>query len=177
MQLSVTQRQTDDDRLALTYRFGPYLLDVRHRRLMLGTDVKTLPEKQLQVLVLLLEAEGRVVERRTFFERLWPGDPVCEANLTQHIFMLRGLLGEQGGENQYVVTVSGKGYRLATPVDRKVGLAMKASCERCDRVLGPDDEAYICSYECTFCRDCSEALGGKCPNCGGEQVVRPHRSV
>lgn len=127
------------------------------------------------MLLLLLEADGKVVERHVFFDRLWHDDPVGEANLTQHVFMLRGLLGEQGGENEYVVTVPGKGYRLAMPVEKKVGLAMKGSCERCGTRLKPDDEAYICSYECTFCSSCSEALERVCPNCGGKQVVRPRR--
>jgi uncharacterized protein len=34
----------------------------------------------------------------------------------------------------------------------------------------------ICSFECTFCRDCATAaLAGSCPNCGGELVARPRR--
>jgi DNA-binding winged helix-turn-helix (wHTH) protein len=161
--------------LALTYRFGPFLLDVPRRRLFSGATVKTLPEKPFSVLMLLLEANGRVVERHVFFERLWPGDPVGDANLTQHVFMLRNVLGEQSGDNEYVVTVSGKGYRLAMPVEKKLGLAMKGSCERCGRVLKPSDDAYICSYECTFCFECGTSLGRVCPNCGGEQVARPRR--
>jgi uncharacterized protein len=34
----------------------------------------------------------------------------------------------------------------------------------------------ICTFECTFCRDCVEQkLQGRCPNCGGEFVRRPVR--
>lgn len=56
-------------------------------------------------------------------------------------------------------------------------LELRPSCERCDRDLAPDSlEARICSFECTFCRDCAEnALGGHCPNCGGELLRRPIR--
>jgi hypothetical protein len=56
-------------------------------------------------------------------------------------------------------------------------LELRPNCECCDRDLPPDSaEARICSYECTFCRDCSEGvLGGSCPNCGGELVRRPVR--
>ncbi|WP_347291461.1 DUF1272 domain-containing protein [Kluyvera georgiana] len=37
-------------------------------------------------------------------------------------------------------------------------------------------EAYICSFECTFCIDCvTQRLDGHCPNCGGELVRRPIR--
>ena len=36
-------------------------------------------------------------------------------------------------------------------------------------------ELYVCSYECTFCRACTEEMGRVCPNCGGELVGRPRR--
>jgi len=163
------------DPAALTYRFGPYLLDLSHRRLLSGSGAKPLPEKTFQILLLLLQAKCQVVERSVFFDRLWPGEPVGDANLTQHVFMLRGLLGEHGGDNSYVVTVPGRGYRFALPVETKVGLAMKGSCERCGATLTPDADAVICSYECTFCPQCSRTLDRICPNCGGEQSPRPRR--
>jgi hypothetical protein len=58
-------------------------------------------------------------------------------------------------------------------------LQLRPSCECCDRDLGPESgEAFICSFECTFCRDCAERiLGGTCPNCGGELVRRPARPL
>jgi hypothetical protein len=56
-------------------------------------------------------------------------------------------------------------------------LELRPNCECCDRDLPPPSlEARICSYECTFCADCSETrLNGICPNCGGELVRRPVR--
>lgn len=56
-------------------------------------------------------------------------------------------------------------------------LELRPGCECCDRDLPPDSvDARICTYECTFCRDCAESrLGGTCPNCGGELVQRPRR--
>ena len=56
-------------------------------------------------------------------------------------------------------------------------LQLRPSCECCDKDLPPDaTEARICSFECTFCASCAEnVLAGKCPNCGGELVVRPRR--
>ena len=56
-------------------------------------------------------------------------------------------------------------------------LQLRPGCECCDRDLPLDSrEARICSFECTFCRDCTETvLGGRCPNCGGELVPRPIR--
>jgi hypothetical protein len=56
-------------------------------------------------------------------------------------------------------------------------LELRPNCECCDRDLPPGStEAMICTYECTFCRDCVETrLHGRCPNCGGNFVPRPIR--
>ena len=56
-------------------------------------------------------------------------------------------------------------------------LALRPSCECCDRVLPPSStDARICSFECTFCVACADnVLGGICPNCGGELLPRPRR--
>jgi uncharacterized protein len=54
-------------------------------------------------------------------------------------------------------------------------LEMRTTCERCGAALEGDGVARICSYECTFCAPCAEALGLVCPNCAGELVLRPRR--
>jgi len=54
-------------------------------------------------------------------------------------------------------------------------LAMKAECEKCGKPLGHEASAFICSYECTFCPDCTDAMAASCPNCGGELLPRPRR--
>ena len=56
-------------------------------------------------------------------------------------------------------------------------LELRPNCECCNRDLPPQStEAMICTYECTFCRSCTDAvLKGRCPNCGGELVRRPIR--
>lgn len=48
-------------------------------------------------------------------------------------------------------------------------LELRPDCECCDRDLPPEStEAFICSFECTFCSDCvTQRLHGSCPNCGG----------
>ncbi len=56
-------------------------------------------------------------------------------------------------------------------------LELRPNCECCDKDLPPDStEACICSYECTFCRDCVDhQLNNVCPNCGGGFSPRPVR--
>jgi uncharacterized protein len=58
-------------------------------------------------------------------------------------------------------------------------LQLRPNCECCDTDLAGDSgDAWICSFECTFCTKCAgETLHGKCPNCGGELVRRPRRSA
>ena len=56
-------------------------------------------------------------------------------------------------------------------------LKLKPNCECCDTDLPADAaNAVMCSFECTFCRDCAEQFfNGICPNCRGELVRRPNR--
>jgi len=58
-----------------------------------------------------------------------------------------------------------------------MSLEMRPACERCGAALSADGDARICSFECTFCVACAEAMEVICPNCGGELVARPRRSV
>lgn len=58
-----------------------------------------------------------------------------------------------------------------------MALTMREVCERCERRLPLDGEAYICSYECTFCPACAEGMKLICPNCSGELVRRPRREM
>jgi len=58
-----------------------------------------------------------------------------------------------------------------------MALEMRTTCERCGTPLAADGGATICSYECTFCADCAEAMEYVCPNCRGELVPRPRRVV
>ena len=56
-------------------------------------------------------------------------------------------------------------------------LEMRPDCERCGADLPADAPgAFICSFECSFCADCADALDEHCPNCGGELMDRPTRT-
>lgn len=58
-----------------------------------------------------------------------------------------------------------------------MALQMKPGCEQCGARLFPDGEAFICSYECTFCHLCTGEMEATCKNCGGELILRPRRKV
>lgn len=56
-------------------------------------------------------------------------------------------------------------------------LEIRPNCELCDKDLPANsDDAYICTYECTFCLNCvDKILQNVCPNCGGGFCNRPIR--
>jgi uncharacterized protein len=44
---------------------------------------------------------------------------------------------------------------------------VKTKCEKCRRELKNSSDAYVCSYECTFCAQCAKEMNYICPNCMG----------
>lgn len=58
-------------------------------------------------------------------------------------------------------------------------LEIRPTCENCNKALpNTSDEAMICTFECTFCKDCVDnVLYNVCPNCGGGFEKRPSRPI
>jgi serine/threonine-protein kinase len=96
------------------FAFGPFVLDVGDRLLREGDRRIAVSGKTFDVLRLLVEAQGRLVDRETFNRKLWPDVTVEDRNLTVHVSTLRRLLNRDGVD--YIETVSRSGYRLTVPV-------------------------------------------------------------
>ncbi|HEY5401767.1 MAG TPA: winged helix-turn-helix domain-containing protein [Pyrinomonadaceae bacterium] len=98
------------------YDFGPFSVDA-HRRLLLREGARVrLPAKAFEILLVLLEENGRLVEKDELLKRVWPDVVVEENNLTVNISALRKSLEESPGEHRYVVTVPGRGYQFVAEV-------------------------------------------------------------
>lgn len=55
-------------------------------------------------------------------------------------------------------------------------LEIRPTCEHCNTSLPYDSQdAMICTFECTFCKDCVTLLKDVCPNCSGNFTKRPIR--
>lgn len=98
------------------YVFGPFRLDATRGSLTYGTEVVPLPERLLGLLLALIEANGCVVSRKSLATVLSPDEPVSEANLSQHVYMLRRILGERAKDHLYIMTAHNQGFRFASPV-------------------------------------------------------------
>jgi DNA-binding winged helix-turn-helix (wHTH) protein/pimeloyl-ACP methyl ester carboxylesterase len=102
------------------YRFGPFHLDVRERRLSRGGEVIPLRVKVFDTLLVLVENAGRLVTKQELLDTVWPETTVEENNLNHNVSVLRKALGEKATGQQYIETVPRVGYRFAAPVDGDV---------------------------------------------------------
>jgi TolB-like protein/DNA-binding winged helix-turn-helix (wHTH) protein/Tfp pilus assembly protein PilF len=98
------------------YEFGSYHLDAVERVLLRDGQPVTLPPKDLETLLVLVERAGHIVEKEELFEKVWPGVFVEEGNLARHIFNLRQVLGDSPDGHKYIETISKRGYRFAAAV-------------------------------------------------------------
>jgi DNA-binding winged helix-turn-helix (wHTH) protein/tetratricopeptide (TPR) repeat protein/TolB-like protein len=105
-----------EDRIC--YEFDDFFVDPIRRVLLRGDEPLPVSPKALSILVALLAQPGEVVEKADLIETVWGGVHVSEANLTQNVFALRKILGENANESRYVVTVPGRGYSFAGEVRR-----------------------------------------------------------
>lgn len=99
---------------AIAYRFGPYRFQIRERCLYRGDESVALTPKAAETLFQLLIHHGELVEKSDLIQRVWPNTFVEEATLSQNIFTLRKLLGDDG--QQYIETVPRRGYRFVAAV-------------------------------------------------------------
>ena len=100
------------------YEFGVYRLDAQSRLLFKKGDRVALPPKVVELLVALVQAEGRALTREQLLQRLWPDTVVEDGSLTSQISMLRKTLGEGPQGQEFIETLPKRGYRFAGSVER-----------------------------------------------------------
>ena len=95
---------------APVYEFGDFRVDVAERQLLQrdGTAVPLTP-RVFETLRYLVEHSGRLLEKETLMEALWPDCVVEENNLAQNISTLRRIFGDRPSSQRYIVTVPGRG--------------------------------------------------------------------
>jgi Tol biopolymer transport system component/DNA-binding winged helix-turn-helix (wHTH) protein len=100
------------------YSFNNFRLDVPNRQLLRDGRPVPLPAKAFDMLVVLIENGGRLVEKDELFSSVWPDQIVEESNLTVQVSALRRALGDHKENPHYIVTVPGYGYRFTSDVQR-----------------------------------------------------------
>jgi TolB-like protein/DNA-binding winged helix-turn-helix (wHTH) protein len=98
------------------YEFGPFRLDPNRHRLFCGDEVVALSPKAIQTLILLVENRGKLLERETLMDALWPHVIVEDANLTVAVSQLRKALNQNGDNAEFIETIPRVGYRFVADV-------------------------------------------------------------
>jgi DNA-binding winged helix-turn-helix (wHTH) protein/Tol biopolymer transport system component len=98
------------------YAFGPFLLDASECLLTLQGKPIPLAPKAFEVLVILVENAGHLIDKDDLMQRLWPDSFVEEGNVAKHVSLLRKVLSEATNGREYIETVPKRGYRFVVDV-------------------------------------------------------------
>jgi DNA-binding winged helix-turn-helix (wHTH) protein/tetratricopeptide (TPR) repeat protein len=104
---------------ATAYRFGPFELRPAEHILTRDGRRVLLSPKAFDLLRLLIERHGAVVEKRELLQTLWPNTFVEEANLSVHIAAVRKAVAAYGA-HPVIETVPKRGYRFVAPVQQVI---------------------------------------------------------
>jgi TolB-like protein/DNA-binding winged helix-turn-helix (wHTH) protein len=98
------------------YEFGEFTLVPTEKRLMCESRVVPLAPKAFDTLVLLVENQGRLIQKDDLLKSLWPGSVVEEQALAHNVSQLRKALGDPAADPKFIETVPKRGYRFIAPV-------------------------------------------------------------
>jgi DNA-binding winged helix-turn-helix (wHTH) protein/TolB-like protein len=101
---------------ARQYEFGPFRLDAARGLLFRHGERLPLRPKVIEILSVLVEAQGNPVTKDELLQKVWAGTVVEESTLTSHISVLRKALGEGGDDARYIETISKRGYSFVAPI-------------------------------------------------------------
>jgi TolB-like protein/DNA-binding winged helix-turn-helix (wHTH) protein/tetratricopeptide (TPR) repeat protein len=105
------------------YSFGSFRLDPDERQFWKDGGPVALTPKVFDLLVVLVENRGTLLEKDRLLQLVWPDSFVEEANLSVNISSLRRVLGEVPGEPRFIETLPKRGYRFiaeVTELDRQL---------------------------------------------------------
>jgi serine/threonine-protein kinase len=100
-----------------TYTFGRFSLDPVRRTLFFDGNPVPLTARLFDTLLYFLQHPEKLVERGELEQAVWPGRVVEDGNLQKAVWTLRKALQDACPADDYIVTVTGRGFRFAMPVE------------------------------------------------------------
>ena len=98
------------------WQFGAFTLMPAQRLLLDGNAPVRVGGRALDLLIVLVEAAGKVVGREELMASVWKKVVVDEGSLRVHVASLRRALGDDGDTRRYIVNVPGRGYSFVGEV-------------------------------------------------------------
>ena len=113
------------------YEFDEFRVDVAKRLLTKGEGEQIpLTPKVFDTLLYLLRHGGKVITKDELMREIWTDSVVEENNLNQNISILRRVFGEKPGEQRFIVTVAGHGFRFVPEVSSSLDFGFEAADSR-----------------------------------------------
>jgi Tol biopolymer transport system component/DNA-binding winged helix-turn-helix (wHTH) protein len=100
------------------YTFENYRLDVQDCRLWHGDTSIALPPKTFDLLHVLIQNAGQLIEKKALLHAVWPNTFVEEGNLSVYVSALRKIFNKESPESEFIETVPRRGYRFTAPVTK-----------------------------------------------------------
>ncbi|HEV8135021.1 MAG TPA: winged helix-turn-helix domain-containing protein [Pyrinomonadaceae bacterium] len=101
------------------YSFDGFVVDLNRRVLLRDGQPIQLTSKAFDLLLALVESQGRELGKEELMERVWANQIVEDANLTVTMANLRKALGEKASDHRFIVTIPGKGYRFVAELGNR----------------------------------------------------------
>jgi DNA-binding winged helix-turn-helix (wHTH) protein/TolB-like protein/tetratricopeptide (TPR) repeat protein len=100
----------------MNYQVGNITIEPARYRVRSGDRALPVEPKVFDLLVHLIRHRDRVLTREELFRDVWNGREVSDATLSNHVMAVRKLLGDNGDQQQAILTVRGRGYQFVAPV-------------------------------------------------------------
>jgi DNA-binding winged helix-turn-helix (wHTH) protein/TolB-like protein/Tfp pilus assembly protein PilF len=94
------------------FEFDDFLLDAKEKIILRGGKPLPITPKAFQLLLVLVENHGHLVEKDELMNAVWADSFVEEANLAFTIGLLRKVLDDDAQKPQFIETVPKRGYRF-----------------------------------------------------------------
>ncbi|GAA0788213.1 MULTISPECIES: winged helix-turn-helix domain-containing protein [Pseudomonadati] len=97
--------------------FGPWQVNPTSNSLQLGSDIKQIEPKAMQVLQLLCQHSGEVLSPDEIVEQCWGHTVIGDNPLHKIITQLRKALGDSASKPEFIETIRKRGYRTLAEVN------------------------------------------------------------
>ena len=144
------------------YEFGAFSLDLAEQRLLRDGRAVPLTPKMFELLFVLVQNAGHLVEKERLLKEVWGDAFVEEANLNRGISVLRKALGESSADQKYIETIPKRGYRFVASV-RERGNGGESARGSADVGAGPHTAPEAIMPAASVPREVSRCAGWASP--------------
>jgi adenylate cyclase len=132
------------------YEFAGFRLDSAEHllRMVESDEIVSVSPRTFDALVYFVERRGQLIDKTELMKALWPRTVVEENSLTQTISSLRRVLGEKPGEQRFIATVAGRGYRFVAAVSAVAAVAAPSETAASQTVSPAEKSVAVMPFVC-----------------------------